>query len=290
MQILLLGGSGMLGTDLRVELKLRGHDVVAPSHEEFDLSDPVSSGRILADEFGPIQLCINCAAYTAVDKAEAELRAATELNSIAPGYLAHALNAKRIRLIHLSTDFVFDGTGSEPYSETDRVHPLGVYGRSKEAGEREVLHAAMDSIVLRTSWLFGPHGVSFPRTMIRAFKAGKKLRVVNDQIGCPTHTVELARVITDLAEQNPFPGVYHAVGPEPMTWFEFANRAIRAYSDFHKLDKPIEIEPIASADWPTPARRPAYSVLSTAKLADAGIKPPRSVDESLADFVAHLDE
>ena len=280
----------MLGSDLKVELELRGHEVVAPSHEELDLADPVSSGRILAQELGTFDICINCAAYTAVDKAETDLRAATELNSIAPGYLAHACAAMRMRLIHLSTDFVFDGTASTPYTEDCRVHPLGVYGRSKEAGEREVLSAHPGGLVVRTAWLYGPNGVSFPRTMIRAWKAGKKLRVVNDQIGCPTHTVELSRVLVDLAERNVFPGTYHAVGPESMTWFDLAYRSVEAYKAYHRLDGPIEIEPIASADWPTPAKRPAYSVLSTAKLQAAGIAPQRPVDESLLDFVAHLDE
>lgn len=280
----------MLGTDLRVELQLRGHEIVSPSHREFDVTDPVSSGRVLAEEFGRFDLCVNCAAYTSVDKAESNLRAATELNSIAPGYLAHACAAMRMGLIHLSTDFVFDGTASEPYTEDRRVHPLGVYGRSKEAGEREVLSAHPGAIVVRTAWLYGPHGLSFPRTMIRAWKAGKKLKVVNDQIGCPTHSVELSRVLVDIAERNLFPGIYHAVGPEPMSWFDLAHRAIAAYKAHHKLDGPVSIEPIATAEWPTPARRPLYSVLSTAKLQAAGIAPQRPVDESLLDFVAHLDE
>ncbi len=290
MHILVVGGSGMLGSDLRVELELRGHEVVAPSHADFDLTDPVSSGRVLAEEFGNFELCINCAAYTAVDKAEQDIRATTELNAIAPGYLAHACNAAKMRLIHLSTDFVFDGTASTPYTEESRVHPLGAYGRSKEAGEREVLQSHFNAIVVRTAWLYGPHGHSFPRSIIKAWKAGKSLRVVNDQIGCPTHTVELARVLTDIAEQNLFPGVYHAVGPEAMTWFDFAKRAVRTYADFHKIDSPIEIEPISTSDWITPAKRPAYSVLSTSKLEAAGVGPQKPVDESLVDFVAHLDE
>jgi dTDP-4-dehydrorhamnose reductase len=290
MHVLVVGGSGMLGSDLRVELALRGHQVVAPSHEEFDVADPVSSGRILVEEFGHFDLCVNCAAYTAVDKAESEVRAATELNCIAPGYLAHACNSAKVRLIHLSTDFVFDGKSSEPYTEDCQVHPIGVYGRSKEGGEREVLQTHFGAIVVRTSWLFGPNGVSFPRTMIRAWKAGKKLRVVSDQIGRPTHSAELARVIVDIAERDLFPGVYHAVGPEAMAWNEFADRAIRAYARFHKLDSPIEIEPILTADWPTPAKRPHYSVLSTAKLEATGVLPQRPLDESLDDFVAHLEE
>ena len=120
--------------------------------------------------------------------------------------------------------------------------------------------------------------------MIRAWKAGKKLRVVDDQIGCPTHSVELARVLADIAERDPFPGIYHAVGPEAMSWKAFAERAIEAYAKFHHLDNPIEIEPIKTSDWPTPAKRPAYSVLSTAKLEAAGIAPQRAVSESLADL------
>jgi dTDP-4-dehydrorhamnose reductase len=290
MHILVVGGSGMLGSDLRVELTLRGHEVVSPPHGDFDLTDPVSSGRILVEEFGHFDVCMNCAAYTAVDKAEHDVRAATELNSIAPGYLAHACSAARMRLIHLSTDFVFDGTANCPYTEESKVHPLGVYGRSKEAGEREVLHSHANAIVVRTAWLYGPNGNSFPRTMIRAWKAGKKLRVVDDQIGSPTHTVELARVLADIAEKDLFPGIYHAVGPEQMSWKSLAERAIKAYAEFHRIDPHVEIEGISSAEWPTPAKRPAYSVLSTKKLELAGVSPQRPVDESLQDFVAHLEE
>jgi dTDP-4-dehydrorhamnose reductase len=148
----------------------------------------------------------------------------------------------------------------------------------------------MNSLVVRTSWLYGVHGNCFPRSMIRAFKAGKQLRVVSDQIGCPTSTVDLSRVLVDLAEQNASPGVYHATGPDVMSWYDFAKKAISLYAKARGMEGAIEVEPIRTEDWPTPARRPRYSVLSNEKLLAAGIKPMRHVDEALAEFVDQIEE
>ncbi len=282
MEILVIGGSGMLGSDVVAELRTRGHTVHAPSSTELDISNPESVAEIALRK--GLDWCVNCAAYTAVDKAESEEQAAAELNALAPGYLARACAMAGIKLVHVSTDFVFDGLATSPYTEEDRTNPLGVYGRTKLAGEEAVQAALPMSLIFRTSWLFGPNGKSFPKTMIGAWQAGKSLKVVADQVGCPTYTPDLARTIVDCIEKDIFPGLYHATGPDQMSWHEFALRAIQAYASHHGLTESIEIAPIQTSDWPTPATRPAYSALSNEKLHREGIPPMRPISKALADF------
>lgn len=287
-KFLVVGASGMLGTDLVAELRSRGHEVTAPDPEDLDVTDPTAMARLGAGELGQFDWVINCAAYTAVDKAESEVREATEINTIGAGYLASAVQGIGAKLIHVSTDFVFDGNAAEPYREDAPTHPLGVYGRTKRDGEESVRTNNPNAIIVRTAWLYGPNGNSFPKTMIRAFLAGKQLKVVADQTGCPTCTADLARVLADLAAKNAFPGIYHAVGPEAMTWHEFALRAIRAWQRTHEQPEGVEIAPIKTEDWPTPAARPKYSVLSTEKIEEFGIGRMRPVDQALEDFCRRL--
>jgi dTDP-4-dehydrorhamnose reductase len=272
-RILVVGGSGMLGSDLVPELRGRGHDVLAPSSSGLDITDPASVAQIPAHSFGRLDWVVNVAAYTAVDKAESEVRAATELNALGPGYLAQACASEGSRLLHVSTDFVFDGQAAEPYGEDHATNPLGVYGRSKRDGENAVLSAHSNAIIVRTSWLYGPHGGSFPRTMLLARQAGRTLRVVADQIGSPTYTGDLARVLADMIEKDAFPGIYHATGSEAMTWHAFAELILGE-----------RIEAITTDQYPTAAKRPPYSVLSNAKLAALGIEPMRPVAEALREF------
>ncbi len=288
---LVIGGGGMLGTDVVAELKARGHTVFSPSAKELDITNPESVALIATGAFGPdVRWCINCAAYTAVDLAESESDQAMAVNAVAPGYLANVCLIAGIRLIHISTDFVFDGEKSEPYLETDKANPLGVYGQSKLLGEQSVMAANGSSVVVRTSWLYGPNGKSFPRTMINAYLAGKQLRVVADQTGCPTYTGDLARALADMAEKEAMPGIYHATGVDAMTWHGFAKLAIKAYcQEVLKETREVEIEPIPTEAYPTPARRPKYSVLSNAKLHEQGIAPMRAVDECLREFVRRLE-
>jgi dTDP-4-dehydrorhamnose reductase len=287
MRVVVLGAAGMLGTDVVSELKARNHEATALDLQDIDITDPTDIARLASGEFGGADWVVNCAAYTAVDKAEDETMAATGLNAIAPGYIAMAVQGLGAKLIHISTDFVFDGTSTEPYTEDAKTNPLGVYGRTKRDGEENVLNNNSNAIIVRTAWLYGPNGGSFPRTMIRAWEGGKQLKVVADQHGCPTYTADLARVITDLIEKNAFPGIYHAVGPDAMTWHEFALRAIRTWSAQHGGGE-VSIEPIKTEDWPTPATRPKFSVLSTEKLQSLGIEPMSPVDEALTEFCARL--
>lgn len=289
MRILVVGANGMLGTDLVAELSSSGSEVAGLDLPEIDITEPESVARIPAGEFGQFDWCVNCAAYTAVDKAESEPQLAYEVNTLGAGYLSRACMMGGIKFLHVSTDFVFDGSATEPYTEDAPPNPLGVYGQSKLEGERSVLSANQHAIVARTAWLYGPNGPSFPRTMIKAFEAGKSLRVVADQIGCPTYTADLARVLKDLVEKGAFPGIYHAAGPEAMSWHEFATLAIGEHARQKGLPTPEPITPIKTEDWPTPARRPLYSALSFEKTASLGIGPMRPVRESLVDFVSRLE-
>lgn len=292
MKILVTGARGMLGTNLCAEAIRRGHEVVATDLPEFDIADPAVLEGLASGALGRFDWCVNAAAYTAVDRAESEEAAAWRANVDGPGLLAAACRAAGCRILHVSTDFVFDGSAREPIREDAPTSPLGVYGRTKLEGEERVFAAMPEAIVARTAWLYGPNGPSFPRTLIRAWLAEKPLRVVADQTGSPTYTADLARVLVELAERGAPGGVYHTAGPDAVTWRDLAEAAIQAYRD-HVLGDPgraVDVAPIRTEEWPTPARRPAYSVLSFAKTEALGIPPMRRLGEALADFVARLPD
>ena len=280
--VLVVGGSGMLGHDLIETLTNAGYEVCHPTSDELDITDPMSIAKLASGAFGNPNWVINCAAYTAVDKAETEVGPATELNTLAPGYLANACQALRARLIHISTDFVFDGTSNVPYDEDAPTNPLGVYGRSKRDGEDAVLRTDPNAVVVRTSWLFGAQGRNFPLTILNAYASGKTLRVVNDQIGCPTYTCHLAETLVEMINTKPPGGIYHATGGESMTWHAFATRTLRAHG------KIVDIEGIPTSDYPTPAKRPAYSVLSNEKIQRIGVTPMPSIESALIDFCQRI--
>ncbi len=284
MKILVVGGIGMLGSDLVVELTNRGHEIFAPSLEELDITDPSSVAEVALDGRG-IEWCVNCAAYTAVDKAETEREQAAEINTLGASFLARSCAMAGMKLIHISTDFVFDGEATEPYTEDAPTNPTSYYGLTKRDGEDAVRSAMPTAILVRTSWLYGPNGPSFPRTMIRAWEAGKTLKVVSDQTGNPTYTGDLARTLVNMMEKDIFPDTYHATGPESMTWHGFATETLTLWEARKTLPRPVEIEPIPTEAYPTPAKRPKYSVLSNAKLQANGIEPMRPVKDALTEFI-----
>lgn len=278
----------MLGVDLVAECKRRGWDTVGLDKNEVDLTVPTQVQRLKNREWGEFDWAFNCAAYTAVDLAETETALAQRLNAIVPGMLSSLFRDMKWRFVHISTDFVFDGGASRPYREDDPTNPQTAYGRSKLVGEKLILDANPEAVVCRTAWLYGPHGKSFPRSMATAWAAGNPLRVVADQTGSPTSTTDLAKTLCDLAALVPIGGIYHTAGPEEMTWHAFAVRAVEAYQLANGIARPVEIAAITTADWPTPAKRPAYSVLDSGKVAALGIPPMRPVDHSLADFFTTL--
>jgi dTDP-4-dehydrorhamnose reductase len=267
----------MLGTDLCALLADSGWEVMAADIAEFDITDRDQS-RAFVKQHSPGVL-INCAAYTAVDQAETERELAFRVNRDGAGNLAVAAAQVRAFFVHLSTDYVFDGTKPGPYLEDDPPNPVSVYGASKLAGEEAVRSALAEHCIIRTAWLYGIYGKSFPRTILAIAQQGKPLRVVNDQRGCPTYTVHLARALAAIAGQ-PRCGTYHAVNSGACTWYDLARAALR------EAGISIEITPCATSESPRPAPRPANSVLDTSKLQAAfGIQLP-PWRQGVAEFVA----
>ena len=273
----------MLGRDLVKVLRERKHDVTAFSSKNLDLSNHREVQECPALSKKKHDWVINCAAYTAVDKAEEEPELARDVNEEGALNLAERLE-RGPRLLHISTDFVFDGTKGTPYVETDEVNPLGVYGQTKLGGERYIEAMTEDAIIFRTSWLYGANGKSFPKTMIGAHEEGKTLRVVNDQFGCPTYTVDLATSIAEAIETQLPSGIYHACGTQAMSWHGFAEMILAVWNG-----EPISIEEISSSEYPTLAKRPAYSVMDTSKLAHHGISPWRPTNTCLKNFCGNIN-
>jgi dTDP-4-dehydrorhamnose reductase len=262
-KLLVTGGSGQVARAIEDAALVRGIPTSRVGRPEFDFDRPETLAEAL-DQHRPA-LVVNAAAYTAVDAAETDVEAAYRANRDGPGRLAALCAAQGIRLIHISTDYVFDGSKGAPYVETDPTDPTGVYGASKLAGEREVFSALPEAIVLRTSWVYAPEGRNFVRTMLRAAEKTRHLRVVADQIGCPTTAQDLAEAILDIAGRDGPPGLYHAAGSGWTSWHGLAV-AIFQEAARHGVVAPT-VEPIATADWPTPAARPADSRLDCGLLA-----------------------
>ena len=280
MKILLLGRDGQLGTDLN-EILLRevvpqGVELSSYGLEDLDISDFERLQEVINDE--KPDLIINAAAYTAVDKAESEPELVALVNAEAPAVMAKAAAALNAGIIHYSTDYVFDGSASQPYTEEDQTNPESVYGKTKLDGENAVLAHCNNSLVLRTSWVYSMHGQNFLRTMLRLAAERDELTVVGDQLGSPTTTRALADATLKLVQYfiingkfaDELSGVYHMTCGGQASWCEFA-RAIIAASEFSDT----RVVDITTADYPTAAKRPAYSVLSNNKLYDTfGIRLP----------------
>lgn len=263
MRLLATGGTGQVARALAA----RGARVVG--RPEFDFDRPETIAAVFRAQ-AP-ELVVNAAAYTAVDAAEGDEGAALRANRDGPAELARLCAVAGTPLIHISTDYVFDGTKGAPYVETDEVAPLGVYGRSKLAGEQAVQAVCPRAIILRTSWVYAATGKNFVRTMLNAAARTGHLRVVADQQGCPTAAADLADVILAIAARigrdgwrDEFAGVFHAAGTGATTWHGFAE-AIFAAAARHGTTPPV-VEAITTADWPTPVRRPADSRLDCGKL------------------------
>lgn len=278
--ILVTGGTGQVGTALRQLGPKFGIELVAPGRAELDLASPPSITAMLQSrDWGAV---INCAAYTAVDKAESEPDAAFALNAVAPEILALETFARDLRLLHVSTDYVFDGTKAGPYTENDPVAPLGVYGASKEAGERGVRAGNPDHIILRTAWVVSPWGHNFVKTMLRLGAERDQLRVVADQQGCPTSAIDIAETLLTILTKGGPAGTYHFVNSGDATWCDLARFVI------DRAGLRAAVEAIATADYPTPAKRPANSRLSTQKIQDAFGISPRPWQDAIGDVVDQL--
>ncbi|MGD2012153.1 MAG: dTDP-4-dehydrorhamnose reductase [Desulfobacterales bacterium] len=292
MNILITGSHGQLGRELWQEAQARGHDVKAPTHHQMDITN-VKAVRNFTDRHQPVCV-INAAAYTQVDKAEIEESFAFAVNKTGCTNLAQVCAEREIPLFHISTDYVFDGQKKAPYLESDPVSPIGVYGLSKVAGETEIRLNLRKHIILRTSWLYGVYGQNFVKTMLKLSETKENIRVVSDQYGSPTSAVDLAIAILSIAEQwhqhsSVTWGTYHYCGQGIVSWHEFAEKIIelaRRYGDV----KTSRVESITTADFPTKAKRPAFSALDCHLIrTNFGIKP-KPWRESLTFMIRKLYE
>ncbi len=277
MKVIVTGAGGQLGTDLVPMLEGSGFDGLYVDVDSLDITDEGAVTEIV-DRTRP-QVIINCAAYTDVDRAESEPQRAFEVNSKGPANLAEAASRYGALLIHISTDFVFNGDSPRPYSEDDEPAPLNVYGRTKLEGEREIMGRLKDYIIIRTSWLYGIHGHNFVKTILRLASEREQLRVVSDQAGSPTWTGDLAALITKMAGSywsgKVPPGVYHYSNEGVASWYDFAHAIVKEAAAYHPPFGSVRVEPVKSGDFPRPARRPAYSVLDKERVKRAvGVSIP----------------
>lgn len=284
-QILVTGCRGQLGNEIQR---------LAPQLEEtgdyhFLFTDvaelDITNRQAVQDyvEANAVAVVINCAAFTAVDKAESEPERCDLLNHLAPGYLAEAVETVGGTMIQVSTDYVFDGAGHRPYREDDLTNPQTVYGRTKLAGEESVIRSCAGSMVIRTAWLYSTFGNNFVKTMLRLGRERDELGVIFDQIGSPTYARDLARVIIGAVERDIIPGVYHFTDEGVCSWYDFtrAIHRIAGITDCH-------VRPLHTEEYPTPAQRPHYSVLDKAKIKQAyGIDIPWWED-ALAECLAEM--
>jgi dTDP-4-dehydrorhamnose reductase len=273
-KIIVTGANGQLGRELQEAAKL-----YASSFEFIFLGREgaaIDDAEKVSEIFSTVQpyACINCAAYTAVDKAESEQEKAFAVNGAAVGILAAACKAVAARFVHVSTDYVFDGQSATPLKESDRTGPINVYGASKLQGEQLAMQNNPETVIIRTAWVYSEFGNNFVKTMIRLMKEKPSLSVVADQIGSPTYAADLARAILHILSADRFvPGIYHYSNEGRISWFEFA-LAIREL-----IDSPTPVTPIPTEKFPTPAKRPHYSLLDKSHIRDVyGVDVPQWKD------------
>jgi dTDP-4-dehydrorhamnose reductase len=257
MKVIITGAGGQLGRALQLTAP-EAATIVALGHSALDIGDAEAVASTISGH--EPDLVINAAAYTAVDKAEGDAEAAYRINRDGPGYLAVSAHAVGARLVHISTDFVFDGSSGQPYSPDQPTAPLGVYGASKRAGEQAVLAADPEALIVRTAWVYGVTGNNFVRTMLRLMGERDEVRVVADQIGSPTFAGGLAQALWDLVAANAR-GVHHWTDSGAASWYDFAVAIQEEALAIGLLTRKVPVLPIATSDYPTPAQRPSYSVL-----------------------------
>ena len=259
--ILITGILGQLGYDLAKEFTKRGVEYIAPSLEELELTTEAGAKNFILDK--KPEMVVHCAAYTAVDKAETEQELALTVNGLGTRWVAEACREVGAKMIYISTDYVFGGDGKTPYEVNDEKKPVNVYGRSKLLGEDAVTAVVEKHFIVRTSWVFGINGNNFIKTMLKLAQTKKKLNVVNDQIGSPTYTPDLARLLADMAASDKY-GTYHATNEGFCSWADFAREI------FEQAGLDVEVDGIPTIEYPTPARRPFNSRLSKKSLDEAG--------------------
>lgn len=279
MRWLVTGAAGMLGTDVVETVRSAGHEVRAVDLPELDITSPPA----VAAEVRDVEVVLNCAAFTAVDDAEGKEGLAFTINAVGPQLLARAARVAGARMVQISTDYVFDGSATEPYPAGAPIAPRSAYGRTKAAGEWAVRAETDDYLVLRTAWLYGAHGGNFPTTMARLAGERDALTVVDDQVGQPTWTRDVADLALRLVEAGVPAGTYHATSAGQCSWFEFA-RAVVASAGFDAA----KVTPTTSEAFVRPAPRPAWSVLDHGQLEAIGVPPIGAWDERWAEAAGEV--
>lgn len=277
MKILITGAYGMLGSDLRETLK--DHELLVTGSKDLDITDENKVMNFILEK-SP-EIVINAAAYTAVDNCETDYTNAYSVNAIGPKNLAIACNKINIPLIHISTDYVFDGNKRTPLTEEDKLGPKTVYGKTKLEGEKMVQENTNKYFILRTAWLYGIHGKNFVQTMLNLSKKNTELKVVNDQIGSPTYSKDLSLAIKELLNSDKY-GIYHVTNKGEISWYDFSKKI------FELSNINIKVNPVSTEEFPRPAPRPHYSVLNNQKWVNAGFTPMRNYEEALKDYLSLL--
>jgi dTDP-4-dehydrorhamnose reductase len=258
--ILVTGAKGQLGNEFQqLQNNFPDYKFLFAAKEQLAITDE----NAVTDFFkhNNIDICINCAAYTAVDKAETEKKIATDVNSTAVGYLAKACKNNNAKFIHISTDYVFDGKGKIPYTENDQTSPLNFYGQTKLKGELNAVKENQETIIIRTAWVYSSFGNNFVKTMIRLMNERASIGIVSDQFGCPTYAADLAAAIMQIITSNKFViGTYHYSNKGKISWYDFAKEIGQ------QINSSCVVNKITTAQFPTPAARPYYSVLDTEKI------------------------
>ena len=260
--ILVTGANGQLGQEFQqLKKNFPSLNFLFVSKNELSIADENAVNTFFKNK--QIDICINCAAYTAVDKAETDKETAIAVNAIAVGYLAKACKNHNAKFIHISTDYVFDGKGIKPFTENDQTNPVNFYGQTKLSGELNAIKENEETIIIRTAWVYSSFGNNFVKTMIRLMNERESIGVVNDQYGCPTFAADLAQAIMQIIVGNNFiAGIYHYSNKGKISWYDFAKEISQ------QINSHCVVNEITTSQFPTPAARPSYSVLDTSKIAE----------------------
>ncbi|WP_066315167.1 dTDP-4-dehydrorhamnose reductase [Bacillus sp. FJAT-29814] len=279
MKVIVTGAAGQLGQDVLLELERKNHQAIGTDRADLDITIEGDVQAFIA-EVKP-DVILHCAAYTNVDAAEEDEETAYRVNGLGTKNLALAAKQIGAKMLYISTDYVFDGTGTDPYEVDDPTKPLGAYGRTKLAGEEFVQELLEQFFIVRTAWVFGAHGHNFVKTMLRLGKERGEVGVVHDQVGSPTYTVDLAKFMVELMETEKY-GIYHATNSGVCSWYEFAVEI------FKQAGLNVKVNPLTTEQFPRPAERPKYSVLSKKKIEAQGFTPLPNWQDALTAYLKEV--
>lgn len=279
MKVLVTGTKGQLGYDVGNELEKRGHTAVAVDIEEMDITDAVSVERVITE--AEVEAVIHCAAYTAVDAAEDNVEICRRVNAEGTENIAKVCKKRDLKMIYISTDYVFDGEGERPWEPDDERHPLNVYGQTKYEGELAVEKYLEKYFIVRIAWVFGVNGKNFIKTMLKLSETHEELNVVDDQVGSPTYTYDLAVLLVDMVESDKY-GRYHATNEGLCTWYEFAKEI------FRQAGVEVKVNPVTSDMFPAKAKRPKNSRMSKDKLDANGFHRLPTWQDALERYLSEI--